>query len=159
MWHKCPHGGMCENLHVTKGAPTCDTCTPDMQKPEGIAVELIDFCIRAMDTMAASDVAFAHTIEDAEDLEESCRCLLWWHEIVSLPDLVDALHTQVSMAEWLQKQAPSAETQESGFEYLQNAVGEAIAWIRKQGVDPVSLMIEKHEYNKHRPYKHGGKVC
>ena len=74
VWHKCPHGGVCENQHVIKGAPTCDTCTPDMRKPEGIAVELIDFAIRALDTMAAKDEKF------------------------NLPDFVDGLHSLTAIA-------------------------------------------------------------
>jgi hypothetical protein len=28
----------------------------------------------------------------------------------------------------------------------------------KQGIDIEAIIKEKHEYNKSRPYKHGGKV-
>ncbi len=34
-----------------------------------------------------------------------------------------------------------------------------IYWITKQGIDAEALVLEKHNYNKSRPYKHGGKVC
>jgi hypothetical protein len=30
-----------------------------------------------------------------------------------------------------------------------------LVWINRQGIDPLKLMLEKHEYNKTRPYKHG----
>ena len=149
VWHLCKHGGMCEMMDVHQGECGCETCKKEHRKPEGIAVELIDFCIRAMDTMAANDIFFMKGLEDAEDVAKRHRSLLSRFGIFSLPDLVDALHMQVS----------STATQEFGLRNLEGAVGAAMAWIGKQGVDPVSLMIEKHEYNKHRPYKHGGKVC
>ena len=34
-----------------------------------------------------------------------------------------------------------------------------LAWVAKQGIDPWELLRIKHEYNKTRPYKHGGKKC
>lgn len=33
-------------------------------------------------------------------------------------------------------------------------------WLEANGCeDPKAVMIEKHEYNKSRPYRHGGKRC
>lgn len=32
-------------------------------------------------------------------------------------------------------------------------------WCGKEGVDIDKIISEKHEYNKTRSYKHGGKVC
>lgn len=32
-------------------------------------------------------------------------------------------------------------------------------WCGKEGVDIDAIIRMKHEYNKTRPYKHGGKVC
>lgn len=34
-----------------------------------------------------------------------------------------------------------------------------LEWCGKEGIDIDRLITEKHEYNKTRPYRHGGKVC
>ena len=43
--------------------------------------------------------------------------------------------------------------------HLIDAFCMAFRWIADQKMDPLAIMKEKHEYNKTRPYKHGGKVC
>ena len=35
------------------------------------------------------------------------------------------------------------------------ALSMAMVWVKKNGIDPLLLLMEKHEYNKTRPYKHG----
>lgn len=123
VWHLCKHGGMCENQDVHCGQVGCDTCTPEQRKPEGIAVELLDFAIRALDTMEAKNVTF------------------------NLPDFVDGLHSITAIAGT------------GSWNVLAVGVLATLAWIQQDGIDPVALMLEKHEYNKTRSYKHGGKVC
>ena len=44
-----------------------------------------------------------------------------------------------------------------GFFILFETIALACAWIMDQGIDAEKLMLEKHEYNKSRPYKHGKK--
>lgn len=39
------------------------------------------------------------------------------------------------------------------------AISVAFCWIRENGYDPAEIMKTKHEYNRTRPYKHGGMVC
>ena len=123
VWHLCRLGGMCETQNVHQGDLGCDHCSPDMRKPEGIATELLDFSIRALDTMAAKNVTF------------------------NLPDLLDGLHSLTSIAGT------------GSWNVLAVGVLATLAWIQQEGIDPEALMLEKHEYNKTRPYKHGGKVC
>jgi len=38
---------------------------------------------------------------------------------------------------------------------LLGAMSIALSWVHAQGIDPLALLLEKHEYNKSRPYKHG----
>ena len=52
VWHKCPYnGGMCEfqEVHNTGAGIVCDACTAASRKPEGIAVVMVDGCIRILD--------------------------------------------------------------------------------------------------------------
>lgn len=122
-------------------------------KPEGIAVELMDFAIRIFDYIAKLGMVIPASMNTAQKLAA------WsWDEYqddedrnpvnLDLPDLVDILHDEVSLS--------STRHDET---YLLTAAGLAMAWVEKQGIDPAELLLEKHEYNKTRPYKHGGKVC
>lgn len=149
VWHLCSLGGMCETQNVHQWDVGCDHCTPKMRKPEGVAVELIDFVIRALDTMAAKDVRMEEP--DAENLMIEYRFMVMDKETLTkpldLPDLVDALHYYTAV------------NCKYAWFGLPDVVGMALAWVGMQGLDSVAIMLEKHEYNKTRPYKHGGKVC
>ena len=35
------------------------------------------------------------------------------------------------------------------------AMSLALSWVYQQGTDPLALLMEKHQYNIGRPYKHG----
>ena len=142
VWHKCPYNsGMCETQEVHQGDFDCRSCTPDKRKPEGIAVELIDGCIRILDFLAWNENtlngAFFDRIEEYAEvgMDEFVRMVCLLHVSTSLCILEDDVSNLVA------------------------AMGVACYWIKSQGIDPLALMHEKHEYNKTRPYKHGGKVC
>lgn len=123
------------------------------KKPEGIAVELMDFVIRIFDYLAKIDMMIPASMNTAQKLAD-------WaiddfqddqgHDVLALelPDLVDVLHDEVSLSSVMHNET-----------YLTTAAGLAISWLEKRGVDPVETLLEKHEFNKTRPYKHGGKVC
>lgn len=130
------------------------TCDVDAMgsKPEGIAVELMDFVIRIFDCLAQKGWTLFAAVDTAQKLAA------WsWDEYqddedrnpvnLDLPDLIDILHDEVSLSS-----THHTET------YLLTAAGLAMAWVDKRGIDPVDILLEKHEYNKTRPYKHGGKV-
>lgn len=150
VWHKCVApigiGSCCEN-----GGRICDraSCYFDKNcmdsKPEGIAVELIDGCIRILDFAAHEKVS------------------LEFGEIESLqptpPKLIADLHYYTSVA--LNDVEKDGKIIKHHFipELLGAAVYETFRYIRAQGLEPEKIMIEKHEYNKTRPYRHGGKKC
>ena len=139
-WHKCPYGGgACENQEVHQGQHECATCAPYKRKPEGAAVELIDGCIRILDYLEHECVEMPERVV----LDEFRQAYF-----PKLPDLVCALHGMT---------AKSLIEDEIG--YLGAAMCVAMFWVKEQGIDPVEVIKEKHEYNKTRPYKHGGKVC
>lgn len=124
----------------------CETNNCDAgHKPEGIAVELIDGCIRILDFAAHEKVS------------------LEFGEIESLqptpPKLIADLHYYTSVA--LNDVGKDGKIIKHHFipEFLGAAVYEAFRFIRVQGIDPEKIMLEKHEYNRTRPYRHGGKKC
>ena len=113
-------------------------------KPEGIAVELIDGCIRIMDFAAHEGIELTeHCIEDNTEY--------------TLPKFVYGLHYCVSAlgdiisknGEWFCKEEAAG--------WLSRAVNEVFNWIAHRGLDPMEIMKKKHAYNKTRPYRHGGK--
>lgn len=151
VWHECMDEG-----HAPEDRPVvCEQCTNCYyygkecehrgKKPEGIAVELIDGCIRILDFAAHEKVS------------------LEFGEIESLqptpPKLIADLHYYTSVA--LNDVGKDGKTIKHHFipEFLGAAVYEAFRFIGVQGIDPEKIMLEKHEYNKTRPYRHGGKKC
>lgn len=155
LWHKCPyHIGACENHNVHEDALLhCVVCSTSDRKPEGIAVELMDFVIRVLDYLGRTEYTFPQTmcepqtlaawsVDDFQmDMEGSVIDL-------DLPDIVDVLHSEIALSGAMHNET-----------YLVTAVGLAFAWLEKRGIDPAGILTEKHEYNKTRPYKHGNKVC
>lgn len=159
-WHGCTNTNKvvpCENHGCSEywgygGERNCAIGCMD-PKPEGIAVELMDFVIRIFDCLAKLDHTLAASMNTAQKLsdwalddyqDDQARDVL----ALDLPDLVDLLHDEVSLSSVLHSET-----------YLTTAAGIAMAWVEKRGMDPVDIILEKHRYNQTRPYKHGGKVC
>lgn len=142
VWHKCPYNsGMCETQEVHQGDFDCRSCTPDKRKPEGIAVELIDGCIRILDYLAY------------EEAYEKINSVMLYdaftkNEWETFPSLITLLHRNTDL-------------DDNNYRYRRLIYAMTIVfwWVRDAGCDPIAIMKEKHEYNKTRPYKHGGKVC
>lgn len=131
-----------------------ETCENDQcecgRKPEGIAVELIDGCIRILDLACNSDFDLTN-MNFNRHLEYYCDYI----PDIPLPRLIaDAhWHTSEALTSFLGLRAKK-EPKEC-FKRLIDLVFFVCAWIKNQGLDPIKLLREKHEYNKTRPYKHG----
>lgn len=111
-------------------------------KPEGIAVELIDGVIRILDYLASSERICVIGIYELLQPEE-------------LTELVARLH-EITASSWL---IPYFDDAFIDANTLISAVQIVFDWIGRQGLDPLEILKKKHEYNKTRPYRHGGKVC
>lgn len=126
------------------------------RKPEGIAVELIDGCIRILDALGYSkaDIMDPDTGERAqfEELMGKYRAVLPEDMPEDVPTLIAWLHAFTSQT-MLEEEA-SNEVREV---HLIAAMSLALTWVQAQGTDPLALLLEKHEYNKGRPYKHSKK--
>ena len=117
-------------------------------KPEGIAVELIDGCIRILDYIGKLGVLK----QDSSDPELEMNTFTDDADLIKedLPDMVAHLH-------WFTSHALYTECDYTRSMYLILSMSAALSWVKKQGIDPLQLLLEKHEYNKTRPYKHGKK--
>lgn len=153
LYHKCAHGGICEYQNVHMGEFDCSKCTPELRKPEGAAVELMDFVIRVLDYLAHLNEAMPASMNTAQKLcnwalddyqDDLERNLLE----LDVPDFADVLHDEVSLSSVMKN-----------ITYLTTACGLAMAWVEHRGLDPVEILLEKHRYNLTRSYKHGGKQC
>lgn len=121
-------------------------------KPEGIAVELIDGCIRILDYLGKINAEF----HDSDNAESTIEGLYSESNVAKVPDklpvLVAFLHQYTASALLKYDDLIYADT----FSLL-GAMAAALSWVKKQGLDPLAILLEKHEYNKTRPYKHGKK--
>ena len=152
-YHKCAYGGVCEYQDVHAGTFDCSQCTPELRKPEGVCVELMDFVIRVLDSLAQQNEMIPQSmntprkmmdwaLDDYLDAED--RDVL----TLDVPDIADVLHDEICLSSVMKNPT-----------YLLTACGLAMAWVEHRGLDPAELLLEKHKYNLTRSYLHGGKQC
>lgn len=116
-----------------------DHCFMRNKKPEGIAVELIDGVIRILDYvgyMASKGERLYIDNPFTDELGSFCELICFLH------DLTHGARCYVCDRDGT----------------LSAIITHIFETIKKQGLDPEKIMLEKHEYNKTRPYRHGGKV-
>lgn len=118
-------------------------CPSRGKKPEGIAVELIDGCIRILDFFSYCGVETEDKDGNPATMESLCIDVALLDNVA---DTIALLHACTSQTILDEEHNPS---------YLVDAMRIALSWVRAQGIDPLALLLEKHEYNKSRPYKHG----
>lgn len=150
--HKHDRCDCIPSCYTKKIGESSDSCEYRNPKPEGIAIELIDGCIRILDYIAWLGMSISN-IDTLDKLMDFAPDELY---NIGLPTLVARLHWYTSEAYTWERGAPVELSQaQEQASYLIEALGIASAWIRKEGYAPEELMATKHSYNKSRPYKHG----
>lgn len=121
-------------------------------KPEGVAVELIDGVIRILDYLGHLGAEFVNPDNGQfSTVDELCEDQTILDPMpAKVPDVVTYLHRFTS-------DVLPDEGDECDVSCLMAAMNLAMVWVRQNGMDPVALLMEKHEFNKGRPYKHGKK--
>lgn len=120
-------------------------------KPEGIAVELIDGVIRILDFLG-----YLHAELQDPDTGLPATMESLWERVETLDHTPEELPTAVAFLHKFTAEAiPDEEEKEFDPSPLIAAMNLAMTWVHLQGIDPLALLLEKHEYNKGRPYKHG----
>lgn len=117
-----------------------ELCPYHDSKPEGIAAELADVVIRILDYCAYK----GHDM----DWARKNNGFVYIH--TTLPELVNDLHIALSKCFSLK------------FEEMRdftNCIFDIEHWLKESDIDLWEVVRLKHEYNKTRPYRHGGKVC
>lgn len=131
---------------LATGELTCEHRDP---KPEGVAVELADCVLRLLDYLATTDVDIDRSYEVGAQIStdgdmdgsvikvalDSAECLLTARRI-----------------------NPSSEFDTIRHNGLMAVVIYINLWAESNRIDLESILRSKHEYNKTRPYRHGGKV-
>lgn len=108
------------------------------RKPEGIAIELADCIIRILDYCGYKGI----------DIQEALDWRKAGNDTYTLPELVTQCHFLISMA------FSHTPTQDLYFAECINLIQ---FWCKENGIDLNEMIRIKHEYNKNRPFRHGGK--
>ena len=121
-------------------------------KPEGIAVELADCIIRILDWFGQNGIDADHEIEAGKGL----RDFVFRRDIESdIGTLFSDLHLCLSMAYRNWRNGHNANN-------INPHMGLCIAiiydWAEKNSLNLDPIIEMKHQYNKGRPYRHGGKA-
>lgn len=114
------------------------------RKPEGVAAELADFVMMALDYMAHAGVDFD---EEAGDVFAECYTDPELREEVKdrdLCDVVNVLHSTVVEAD-----------EDGDISALIGSILAICAWLEIRGCDLWEVIRLKMEYNKSRPALHG----
>jgi len=151
IWHECKEATIpCESRSCDKCfyRGNSKECSFMLDKPEGFAVEMIDGIIRICDLLGhvgyeSRFETFDDLISDDPDLEfigksDEFALISFCHESTVLA------HTEMLA----KKNMNSCIT-------LECIISIIWMWLKLHGIIPEEVLLEKHEYNKKRPYKHG----
>lgn len=113
------------------------------RKPEGVAVEMADCILRILDWSAASGVDIDAVIGFTPSYYDVIRTIARCHYLIS------QAYVQTTV---LVGSAPTANSR------LLMCLESIMDWASTHDVDMEAILRAKHEYNKTRPYRHGGKA-
>lgn len=122
--------------------------------PKGVAVELADAVLRIFDWFGKEHLDTAELIGEAHERRENMHDIPVPVKDATFAGLIGRWHAMVSAAymRWY-----TASGTHSAALRLAAVVGELTAWIDRNGGDSMELLQMKHQYNKNRTYRHGGK--
>lgn len=109
-------------------------------KPEGIPVELADCIIRILDYCGETDKELLNNVDTSNMLET---------ELLTFGDFITLWHLFLSK---------SFEEPYKQIYWLSCVIDDIYDWCEGENIDIDEAICIKHEYNKSRPYRHGGKV-
>ncbi len=122
-------------------------------KPEGIAIELLDGCIRILDLFG--NCGYQLTYPNITAMIQKTK---WSNPLLKrktpLSEIVAIAHSLTSKSYDAMSAGMNAR---AGLSPLEALLGVVFYWIQMNGQNPEKLLLLKHEYNKSRPYKHGKK--
>ena len=138
----------------TNGFVVTDMSERKDEKPEGIAVELADCIIRVLDYFGKEELDVDALMQEAmKDVMCDVPGRIY---AATLSDCISRWHLLLSLAYACWCKASS--THASALR-MARCVCEILAWGKvTDGVDFEMILDIKHEYNKTRPYRHGGKA-
>jgi len=168
LWHRCDvteegEAFVCDGEHspckqgfVTGKGSKAAFCVYKNPKPEGISVELADAAIRILDMFG----------QYGADVEKAIRRAVHTPDILAIPDrtadtpdVINYLHDTVSAASRVLSAYGPDYMIPDLFSRLALTLVAIFKWMADNGADVERTVRVKHEYNKTRPYRHGGKVC
>lgn len=138
----------------TNGFVVTDMSERKYEKPEGIAVELADCIIRVLDYFGKEELDVDALTQEAM---KAVMCDVPGRiYAATLGDCISRWHLLLSLAYacWCKASGTHASALR-----MARCVCEILAWGKvTDGVDFETILDIKHEYNKTRPYRHGGKA-
>lgn len=114
------------------------------EKPEGMAVELVDCVIRILDDCGKLKYDISKDLRGDYETKDN-----WLMSGSTFPAFLTHLHYLLSCA-YVNKNAK--------LSYLASCIEYIIMWCKKHNWDFETALKYKHEYNKTREYRHGGKA-
>ena len=138
----------------TNGFVVTDMSERKDEKPEGIAVELADCIIRVLDYFGKEELDVDALMQEAmKDVMCDVPGRIY---AATLSDCISRWQLRLSRAYacWCKASGTHASALR-----MARCVCEILAWGKvTDGVDFEMILDIKHEYNKTRPYRHGGKA-
>lgn len=137
----------------TNGFVVTDMSERKDEKPEGIAVELADCIIRVLDYFGKEELDVDALMQEAmKDVMCDVPGRIY---AATLSDCISRWHLLLSLAYacWCKASGSHAAALR-----MARCICEIKVWARENGVDMEAVLNIKHEYNKGRPYRHGGKA-
>lgn len=129
-----------------------ELCAYINKEPRGIAVELGDCILRIMDYFVGRGVDTERQVERALKLGDTGHPF----SDEAFGAMVASLHAGLSSA-LLAAQSPIPLDSVDPEDWMALCIVGIMDWAENKGLDMEAILREKLEYNKGRPYRHGGK--